>query len=284
MLSIATKARDMFIMPQMLPPTTHEREDLARDLHDAIQEGGLHLNYQPVFDSRSERILGVEALCRWRHPSRGDIPPLTFIPLAEDKGLISALGDFVIRQACIDALDWPGVMVAVNVSPQQFQKPEFVERIRHILLETGLAPSRLELEITENLLIEDIEDARTKMQALQSDGIRFALDDFGSGYSSLNYLLSLPFDKLKVDRSFVLRLEGGAASVAIIHAIVSIGRALGMHVTAEGIETAEQQQFLRVAGVHSFQGFRFSRPVPSEIISRMVGEERQFAKLSMHAK
>jgi EAL domain-containing protein (putative c-di-GMP-specific phosphodiesterase class I) len=153
-----------------------------------------------------------------------------------------------------------------------------------MLAETGLEPTRLELELTENLLISDLELAGAKMRALQEMGVRLALDDFGAGHSSLNYLLSLPFDKLKIDRLFVSKIETGAASAAIIHAIVSIGRALGMHVTAEGIETAEQQQFLRIAGVHSFQGFRFSRPIEAVAISERLAaedQERRRARLAL---
>ncbi len=257
-------------MPPIRMPEPRDVDELVTDLRHAIHGGDLYVLYQPIFDTSGETILGVEALCRWRHPSLGEITPLTFIPIAEANGLIAALGEFVLRKACLDARRWEGVTLAVNVSPWQFKQGDFVETIRHVLAETGLQPSRLELEITESLLIEDIEDAQQKMQALQRDGVRLALDDFGSGHSSLNYLLSLPFDKLKVDRSFVRKIQAGVASTAIIHAIVSIGRALGMHVTAEGVETAEQQQFLRVAGVHSFQGFRFSRPVSAEAISQMV--------------
>lgn len=254
-------------------PARADLDQLRKDLEHAIYGRGLYVLYQPVFDAGGEKILGVEALCRWRHPTRGDISPMTFIPLAEEMGLIAPLGAFVTRQACAEALNWPDLRVAVNVSPRQFQQGGFVESVRDALSETGLQPTQLELEITESHLIENVEEVQAKMQELRRDGVRLALDDFGSGYSSLNYLLTLPFDKLKVDRSFVVGIHAGPASAAIIHAIVSIGRALGMHVTAEGVETAEQQQFLRVAGVHSFQGFRFSRPVAPETISEMLAME-----------
>ncbi|WP_424363028.1 EAL domain-containing protein [Methylocystis parvus] len=254
---------------------TRDQEQLTTDLRRALNAGDLHLVYQPILDAKNEQTVAVEALCRWRHPTRGDIPPSVFIPIAEETGMIAALGEFVLRQACSDARNWPGVIVSVNVSPQQFEAARFPDIVRGVLTETGLEPTRLELELTENLLISDLDLAGAKMRALQETGVRLALDDFGAGHSSLNYLLSLPFDKLKIDRLFVSKIETGAASAAIIHAIVSIGRALGMHVTAEGIETAEQQQFLRIAGVHSFQGFRFSRPIEAVAISERLAAEDQ---------
>lgn len=254
---------------------TRDREQMTKDLRRALNAGDLHLVYQPIVDAKSERTIAVEALCRWRHPTRGDISPNVFIPIAEETGMIAALGEFVLRQASRDARNWPRVIVSVNVSPQQFEAGRFREIVREALAESRLEPTRLELELTENVLLSDLELAGEKIRALQQMGVRLALDDFGAGHSSLNYLLSLPFDKLKIDRLFVSKIETGAASAAIIHAIVSIGRALGMHVTAEGIETAEQQQFLRVAGVHSFQGFRFSHPLAADAVSeRLAAEDR----------
>ncbi|WBK00078.1 EAL domain-containing protein [Methylocystis parvus] len=262
-------------MFKLLRRETRDHEQLSKDLRRAATNGELRLVYQAIVDARSEETVAVEALCRWRHPTRGDIGPNVFIPLAEETGTIAALGEFVLRQACLDARSWPNVILSVNVSPKQFESPHFADKIRRTLLETGLPPTRLELELTENLLIADFDHAAEKMRALQDVGVRLALDDFGAGYSSLNYLLSLPFDKLKIDRLFVSKIDTGAASAAIIHAIVSIGRALGMHVTAEGVETAEQQQFLKVAGVHSFQGFRFCVPVAAVEISERLAAEDQ---------
>lgn len=252
---------------------TREREQLTKDLRRALKAGDLRVVYQPILDAKREQTVAIEALCRWRHMTRGDIPPAVFIPIAEETGLIAALGEFVLRRACGDARNWPNVILSVNVSPQQFEAERFPKVVREILTETGLEPTRLELELTENLLIADLELACGKMRSLQELGVRLALDDFGAGHSSLNYLLSLPFDKLKIDRIFVSKIETGAASAAIIHAIVGIGRALGMHVTAEGIETAEQEQFLRIAGVHSFQGFRFCRPIEAAEISKRLAAE-----------
>ena len=257
-----------------------EKSALERDLGDAIENNGLNLVYQPIVDRNGEAMLGVEALCRWPHPVHGDISPARFIPLAEDTGLIIPLGEWALRQACRDALDWPGLRIAVNVSAHQFRRDGFVDLVRRVLAETGLDSTRLELELTESVLMSDLEDAKARMQALQGLGVRFALDDFGTGYSSLSYLLSLPFDKLKIDRSFVLKIEAGSSGAAIVHSIISLGRALGMHVTAEGIETDEQHQFLRVAGVHSFQGYHFGRPVEASAIAARLAASRASAALS----
>lgn len=246
---------------------TVARERLARDLRQAIHENCLNVVYQPIMDVSGEKMLGVEALCRWRHPVLGDVPPPKFIQLAEDVELIAPLGEWVLRRACLDARAWPGIKLAVNVSPRQFTEPNFIDIVGFILAETNIEPSRLELELTESLFLDNLINAREKMRALRAIGASLALDDFGAGYSSLNYLVSLPFQKLKIDRSFVMRAADDARGAAIVHAIVSLGRALGMHVTAEGVETAEQHKFLRVAGVHSLQGYRFSRPVDAETIT-----------------
>lgn len=270
-------------MSRVLRREMQDHDQLAKELRSAVIKGELHVVYQPIVDAKSGETVAVEALCRWRHPTLGDVAPAVFIPLAEEMGLIGELGDFVLRRACLDARSWPNVILSVNVSPMQFEKADFVDDVRAVLSETGLAPTRLELELTENLLIADFEHAAEKMRALQDFGVRLALDDFGAGFSSLTYLLSLPFDKLKIDRLFVSKIGTGAASAAIIHAIVSIGRALGMHVTAEGIETAEQQHFLKVAGAHSFQGFRFSRPLEAVQISDRLTAEDQSRADALHS-
>ncbi|HKA71016.1 MAG TPA: bifunctional diguanylate cyclase/phosphodiesterase [Xanthobacteraceae bacterium] len=236
-----------------------QRKQLEHDLRQAIEMDRLDLAYQPVFSADGERVIGVEALARWNHPERGPIPPAEFIPIAEHSGLIIALGEWALRRACIDAAAWP-VSVAVNVSPLQFRRPDFVDMVRRIVTETGFDPGRLELEITESTLLGNVEGAETAMHGLKSFGVRLALDDFGTGYSSLLYLRRFPFDKLKIDRSFIRNIESAAEAAPIVHAIVSLGRGLGMKVTAEGVETAEQHLFLRAAGVHFMQGYRFSKP------------------------
>ena len=244
-----------------------QRKQLEHDLRNALTEGGLTVAYQPMVDPNGERTIGVEALCRWSHPLRGDIPPSEFISLAEQGELIFALGEWILRQACLDARAWPDITVAVNVSPLQFRHPDFFAVVRRILDETGFDPNRLELELTESMLLGNVDGAESVMRRLKNSGVRLALDDFGTGYSSLLYLRRFPFDKLKIDRSFVSNIETAADAAAIVHAIVSLGRGLDMQITAEGVETAEQQLFLRAAGVHAMQGFRFGRPGPAAAIT-----------------
>jgi diguanylate cyclase (GGDEF)-like protein len=243
------------------------RKLLENDLREAIDNGELRVAYQPVVNNSGEVVVGVEALARWTHPTRGEIPPSEFIPVAEHSGLIIALGEWVLRRACIDGKAWPGIIVAVNVSPLQFRRTDFVEMVERVLAETGFDASRLELEVTESTFLGNLETAETAMRQLKALGVRLALDDFGTGYSSLLYLRRFPFDKLKIDRSFVLSIEQAADAAAIVHAVVSLGRGLGMKVTAEGVETAEQHLFLRAAGVHTMQGYRFGKAVSPTAIS-----------------
>jgi diguanylate cyclase (GGDEF)-like protein len=243
------------------------RKLLENDLREAIDNGELRVAYQPVVNNSGEMVVGVEALARWTHPTRGEIPPSEFIPVAEHSGLIIALGEWVLRRACIDGKAWPGIIVAVNVSPLQFRRTDFVEMVERVLAETGFDAFRLELEVTESTFIGNLETAETAMRQLKALGVRLALDDFGTGYSSLLYLRRFPFDKLKIDRSFVLSIEQAADAAAIVHAVVSLGRGLGMKVTAEGVETAEQHLFLRAAGVHTMQGYRFGKAVSPTAIS-----------------
>ncbi|MEA2909406.1 MAG: hypothetical protein QOJ15_1487, partial [Bradyrhizobium sp.] len=244
-----------------------ERKQLEVDLRTAIEEDGLSVAYQPIMNASGEKMTGVEALCRWNHPLRGNVPPTDFIPIAEGSELIIPLGEWVLRKACLEAKAWTGLTVAVNVSPLQFRRQDFVEVIERILTETGIDPHRVELELTESTLLGNVEEAEKAMHRLKKLGVRFALDDFGTGYSSLLYLRSFPFDRIKIDRSFVRSIETAADAASIVHAIVSLGRGLGMKVTAEGVETAEQQLFLRAAGVHALQGFRFGKPAPASSIT-----------------
>jgi EAL domain-containing protein (putative c-di-GMP-specific phosphodiesterase class I) len=258
---------------------------LAGALRDAIDKHALSLVYQPIVDASGKTMVGVEALCRWRDSAHGEISPDRFIALAEETGLIVPLGAWALREACRAAFAWPGLKLAVNVSPRQFREVDFVALVEGVLSETGMEPTRLELELTENLFVRDIDDARRKMEALKARGVGLALDDFGTGYSSLSYLLSLPFDKIKIDRSFVLKIESGASGAAIVHSIVSLGRALGMQMTAEGVDTPQQHQFLRIAGVNSFQGYYFGRPVDSgAIAARMASglEDNPAASAATH--
>ena len=259
-----------------------ERKELENDLRAAIAEDGLSVAYQPIMNASGEKIAGVEALCRWRHPKRGDVPPGVFIPIAERSELIIALGEWVLRKACVEGKAWTSLTVAVNVSPLQFRRQDFVEVVERILAETGFDPKRLELELTESTLLGNVDEAEKAMLRLKAHGVRFALDDFGTGYSSLLYLRRFPFDKIKIDRSFVLAIETAADAASIVHAIVSLGRGLGMKVTAEGVETAEQQLFLRAAGVHFLQGYRFGKPAPAQVIADRL-EQANFAALQIAA-
>jgi diguanylate cyclase len=244
-----------------------QRKLLEGDLLYAIQNDGLAAAYQPIVNASGDKMVGVEALARWTHPTAGVIPPAEFIPVAEHSGLIIELGEWMLRRACLDGKNWPGLMVAVNVSPLQFRRSDFVDLVERILKETGFDPSRLELELTESTLLGNLETAELSMLRLKAVGVHFALDDFGTGYSSLLYLRRFPFDKLKIDSSFVRSIETAPDAAAIVHAVVSLGRGLGMRVTAEGVENAEQHLFLRAAGVHSMQGYRFGRAGPAPDIS-----------------
>jgi diguanylate cyclase (GGDEF)-like protein len=247
-----------------------KRKLLEGDLREAIETGQLRLLYQPIVDKSGDAMMGVEALCRWTHPTRGEISPMEFIAVAEHSGLIVELGAWVLRQALIDGKQWPSLNVAVNVSPLQFRRADFAELVERILTETGFDPARLELELTESVLLGNIDTAEAGMLRLKALGVRLALDDFGTGYSSLLYLRRFPFDKLKIDRSFVLSIEKAADAAAIVHAVVGLGRGLGMKVTAEGVETADQHLFLRAAGVHFMQGYRFGKATtPDEIAARI---------------
>ena len=250
------------------------RKLLEGALRQAIKNQELHVVYQPIVNPSGKRLMGVEALARWVHPVQGEIPPARFIPIAEHSGLIVELGEYVLRRACLDGRNWPGLTVSVNVSPLQFRRPDFVAAIERILGETGFEPGRLELELTESTLLGNLEGAEISMLRLKGIGVCFALDDFGTGYSSLLYLRRFPFDKLKIDSSFVRSIEKAADAAAIVHAVVSLGRGLGMKVTAEGVETADQHLFLRAAGVHSMQGYRFGRPgTAAEIDDRLAAPD-----------
>ena len=250
------------------------RKLLEGDLLKAIQDNEIRAAYQPIVNASGDTIIGVEALARWTHATHGEIPPSKFIPIAEHSGLIVELGEYMLRRACFETRDWPKLLVAVNVSPLQFRRSDFVDIVERILAETKFDANRLELELTESTLLGNLETAELSMLRLKAIGVRFALDDFGTGYSSLLYLRRFPFDKLKIDSSFVRSIEKAPDAAAIVHAVVSLGRGLGMKVTAEGVETAEQHLFLRAAGVHSMQGYRFGRPgVPGEIDKRLASPD-----------
>jgi EAL domain-containing protein (putative c-di-GMP-specific phosphodiesterase class I) len=257
------------------------RKLLEGDLREAIENNHLKLLYQPIVNKSGETVVGVEALCRWTHPTRGEIPPSEFIAVAEHSGLIIELGGWVLRRACLDGKAWPALTVSVNVSPLQFRRTDFFEIVQSTLSETDFDPARLEIELTESVLLGNVDTAEAGMVRLKALGVHLALDDFGTGYSSLLYLRRLPFDKLKIDRSFVLAIEKAADAAAIVHAVVSLGRGLGMKVTAEGVETADQQLFLRAAGVHFMQGFRFGRAVTAAEITERLQSPDDFKPIDV---
>ena len=216
-------------------------------------------------------MVGVEALLRWNHPEHGLIVPGVFVPIAEESGLIHPIGDWVLREACKAGARWPLRRIAVNVSPVQFRSPGFAGRVLEILRETGMEPGGLELEITESLLLDSTESSVNALRTLRTAGLRIALDDFGTGYSSLTYLQKYPVDKIKIDRSFIQNLGSDAASDALVQAIVDLARAMNVDVTAEGVETAEQRDFLKAIGCNELQGFLLSRPKPESEIDEIVG-------------
>ena len=237
------------------------RYDLEADLRSSLALGEFQLHYQPVVDTASMDMCGVEALVRWFHPRRGTVLPGEFIPLAESTGLIVPLGEWVLRQACAEAVDWPAdVRVAVNLSPIQFRKGNIVDIVTMALLDAGLPPARLELEITESVLLQTDETNLDKLHQLKKLGVSVVLDDFGTGYSSLRYLQMFPFDKIKIDRSFVSEIATRSDCAAIVCAAIGLAKSLNVTTTAEGVETAEQFELLRAAGCGQAQGYLFGRP------------------------
>ncbi len=247
-----------------------ERRFLLRELQSAISLQMFDVHYQPVVAAEGGAIVGVEALLRWTHPLRGAILPSVFIPLAEQSGLMSQLGEIVLRRALADGARWPGLTVAVNLSPIQIRDRWLVDLVGTVMSETGISSSRVVLEVTEGILIENPEEAQTRLEALRALGVSIALDDFGTGYSSLRYLQMFPFDMLKIDRAFVASLGSSANAGAIIQSIVTLGHALGMKVLAEGVENDDQRVLLRLAGCDEMQGFLFARPGPAAEIDRAL--------------
>ena len=244
---------------------------LQFDLRKALSNGEFELHYQPVVNLERNEISGLEALLRWHHPERGRVSPAVFIPVAEETGLILPIGEWALRQACADAAAWPEhIKVAVNLSPAQFKSPNLVQMVFAALASSGLSAGRLELEITESVLLHDNAATVATLHQLRSLGVRIAMDDFGTGYSSLSYLRSFPFDKIKIDRCFVKDLadeDGG--SLAILRAVSNLGSSLGMATTAEGVETQEQVDTVRAEGCTEMQGYFFSPPRPIGEIERL---------------
>jgi diguanylate cyclase (GGDEF)-like protein len=247
------------------------RRMLELDLRDALENNEFELYYQPSYDLARDRIGGFEALLRWRHPTRGLVMPAEFITLAEEIGLIIPIGEWALRRACAQACEWPvHITLAVNVSAAQFKASTLIETVQGALAATGLSPRRLELEITESVLLADNVATLAVLHTLRSHGIRIAMDDFGTGYSSLSYLRAFPFDKIKIDQSFVRDLEAADGSGPIVRAIRTLADCLSMRTTAEGVETYEQFKWLRDEGCNEAQGYYLSRPVPAAAIPELI--------------
>jgi diguanylate cyclase (GGDEF)-like protein len=243
------------------------RRLLERDMRTALAQDGFRLFYQPLVNLQTKKVTAFEALMRWQHPERGMVPPSDFIPVAEEMGLIVQLGEWALRQACAEATEWPdGICVSVNLSPLQFSKGNLVSSVMSALASAGLPASRLELEITESVLLEKSERNITILNQLRDLGVRISMDDFGTGYSSIGYLRSFPFDKIKIDQSFVRDLLVDEGSLAIVRAIAGLGVSFGMITTAEGVETEEQMRCLNLEGCIEVQGYLYSRPVPADEI------------------
>jgi EAL domain-containing protein (putative c-di-GMP-specific phosphodiesterase class I) len=239
------------------------RRRLEADLREAVDEGQFVLHYQPLIEASEARLTGYEALVRWNHPERGQLPPGEFIQLAEEIGVIGPLGEWILMRACTDAAAWPAdIKVAVNLSPAQFKLRGLGLQVACALSASGLAPGRLELEITESVLLANNEATMQMLHDLRALGVRIAMDDFGTGYSSLSYLRSFPFDRIKIDRSFVSHIADSSESKAIVRAVAELGATLGITTTAEGVENEEQFRLVREHGCTDVQGFYFGKPKP----------------------
>ena len=245
-----------------------ERRLLEQDLRDALALDQFSVYFQPIVDCTNCEVIGFEALCRWFHPTRGAISPAEFIPIAEETGTMTRLGEWVLETACIEASRWnKPLTIAVNLSPRQLWDGGLSARVAAILARTGLSPARLTLEVTEGVFIDNTERALVAMSEIKKQGVRIALDDFGTGYSSLSYLCRFPFDAIKIDRSFVGALSADEDSQAIVRAILTLGRSLRMKVVAEGVETHAQQRWLRAEGCDEVQGFLLGCPMPARQIN-----------------
>jgi diguanylate cyclase (GGDEF)-like protein len=261
-----------FFSPEM-DESIVSRRVIEEDLRAALRSGEeLFVAYQPKLDATGAQIVGLEALVRWRHPTRGELAPDAFIPIAEECGLIDSIGDWVLGEACRVARHWPGLSMAVNVSPIQFRTPGIAQSIRSIVRQAGIEPRRIELEVTEGILVEDDEVVKAALRELRAAGFRIALDDFGTGYSSLSYLKKFKVDRIKIDKSFVKRLGQDPEAIAIVQAVIALGHAMALSVTAEGVETEEQGCLLQVAGCNELQGFLFSKALLESELDALLNQ------------
>ena len=253
----------MVIFDPEMAETIKSKSQMEADLREALVEENLYLNYQPLIDQSSGEIKGVEALVRWDQPVHGSVPPATFVLLAEEICVINQLGEFVLRRACLDIKPLGDIKLAVNVSPMQFMQDGFVDMVKNILDETDFEPKRLELEITEGILISPTENTMTVLQELRALGVSLALDDFGTGFSSMSYLREYPLDRIKIDKTFIDGINDDQQSFNFVTKMIDLGSSLGMNVTVEGIETEEQMQLIKLSACNELQGFYFSKPLTS---------------------
>ena len=273
----------IFLTLQVIKSDVRERNALEVDLRDGLLRGEFQLHYQPQVAS-DEGVIGAEALVRWVHPRHGTISPGVFVPLAESSGLMLPLGDWVMRTACRQLVAWSrnvetrSLLLAVNVSASQFSQADFVARVLAILAESGADPTKLKLELTESMLAHDLEDIIAKMNVLKARGVKFSLDDFGTGFSSLTYLRRLPLDQLKIDQSFVRDMLGSSRGAGVAETMVQLGRKLGLEVIAEGVETEAQRKFLQAIGCMHYQGFLFSKALPSLEFAAFVSSRATVAE------
>jgi len=272
MYSAKSEGRGTYrIFDPKMDAVVQSRRLLERDMRMALVQGGFSLYYQPLVNLKTKRVTAFEALMRWHHAERGAVPPSEFIPVAEEMGLIVQLGEWALRAACMEAANWPDdIRVSVNLSPLQFAKGNLVSTVVSALAASGLPASRLELEITESVLLEKSERNIAILNQLRELGARISMDDFGTGYSSIGYLRSFPFDKIKIDQSFVRDLLVDEGSLAIVRAIAGLGVSFGITTTAEGVETEEQMQCLELEGCIEVQGYLYSRPVPSGAVADLL--------------
>ena len=240
-------------------------------MHAALEARELKLHYQPLVSCADGRVTGVEALLRWKHPTKGDISPGVFVPIAEEAGLMPALGAFVIERAFDEAKAWPDLEVSINLSPVQFRHVDLVDLLEGLLKKYDIDPSRIVFEVTEGVLMESSDRNRQILEHVRSMGFKIALDDFGTGYSSLRYLCDFRFDKIKIDRAFVTGIHERKRAMTIIQSVVTLGRGLGMEIVAEGVETEAEASVMRLVGVTELQGFFFSQAVPAADVARLRG-------------
>jgi EAL domain-containing protein (putative c-di-GMP-specific phosphodiesterase class I) len=271
--------RAMYFCAEMAAEVEQRRE-IELELRETMISNALELHYQPLLSCATRQIKGVEALLRWKHPTKGDIPPGLFVPIAEEAGMMPALGAWVLERAFRDAAQWPDLEVAINLSPVQFRHVDLVELLERLVATYEIDPTRIILEVTEGVLLESTDRNRSILDSFRNMGFKIALDDFGTGYSSLRYLSDFRFDKIKIDRAFVTNINERKRAMTIIQSVVTLGRGLGMDIVAEGVETEAEASVMRLVGVSELQGYYFSRPVEAAAIAPLIAAFKKAAGVS----